>query len=213
MDRQEYLNQISASNRPVNTKPNGKFASILSSKVFLIAAGAVILFILLAVIGGVLSGSKSSPKQKIYAFTMHIDNTTEAFDGYRDKVKSSGIRSYYTTLSSLLVNVKGQLESYLSAKNGDNKDDAKKILGEKKIQQLDLERDALINELFEAKINGNLDRVFENKMSYEIATMMNEESDIAKSSGDESLKEIMANSYTSLENLYNQINNISEPNN
>ncbi len=213
MDRQEYLNQISASNRPANTKPNGKFASILSSKVFLIVAGAVVLFIILAIVGGALSGSKSSPKQKIYAFNMHIDNTTEVLDKYRDKVKSSGIRSYYTTLSSLLVNVKGQLDSYLNTKNGDKKDDAKKILGEKKIEQLTLEKDGLDNELFEAKINGNLDRVYENKMSYEIATLMNEEGHIAKSSGDESLKDIMYGSYTSLENLYNQINNISEPNN
>ncbi len=176
----------------------------------MIAAGAVVLFILLAVIGGVLSGSKSSPKQKIYAFNMHIDNTAEVFDEFRNKVKSSELRSYYTTLSSLLVNVRGQLDSYLSSKNNGKNEDAKKILGEKKIEQLTLERDDLENELFEAKINGNLDRVYENKMTYEIATLMNEESEIAKSSSDESLKSIMEGSYTSLENLYNQMSNFSE---
>lgn len=210
MDRQEYLNQISASNRPVNTNSKGKFASILSSKIFLIVAGAVALFIFLAVIGGVLSGSKSSPKQKIYAFNVHVDNTSEVFDEFRNKVKSSELRSYYTTLSSLLVNVRGQLDSYLSSKNNGKNEDAKKILGEKKIEQLTLERDDLENELFEAKINGNLDRVYENKMTYEIATLMNEESEIAKSSSDESLKSIMEGSYTSLENLYNQMSNFSE---
>ena len=204
------MNQISASNRPVNTNSKGKFASILASKIFLIAAGAVVLFILLAVIGGVLSGSKSSPKQKIYAFNMHIDNTAEVFDEFRNKVKSSELRSYYTTLSSLLVNVRGQLDSYLSSKNNGKNEDAKKILGEKKIEQLTLERDDLENELFEAKINGNLDRVYENKMTYEIATLMSEESEIAKSSSDESLKSIMEGSYTSLENLYNQMSNFSE---
>ena len=182
----------------------------MSSKIFLISVGAIILFILLAVVGGALSGSQSSPKQKIYAFTIHADNTTSVLEGYRNKVKSSRLRSYYTTFSSLLVNVKGQLENYLASKKSDKKDDIKKILGEKKLQQLSLEKDALNNELFEAKINGNLDNVYGNKLSYEVATMMNEESDIAKSSSDESLKGIMADSYTSLENLYNQMNDFSE---
>lgn len=213
MDRQEYLNQISASNRPVNTKPNGKLANILSSKIFWIATGAVVLFILLAIIGSVLSGSNSSPKQKIYSFNMHIDNTTEVFNKYRDKVKSSELRSYYTTLSSLLVNVKSQLEKYLSEVNGDKKEDPKTILGEKKIEQLTLEKDGLENELFEAKINGSLDRKYENKMSYEIATIMNEESEIIKNANNDSLKDAVTNSYNSLENLYNQMNNFSESKN
>ena len=169
MDRQEYLNQISASNRPVNTKTNGKFGNILSSKITWIVVGAVALFIIFAIIGGILSGSKSGVKEKIYSFNTHVDNAMSVFDSYRTKVKSSSLRSYNTTLSSLLVNVKGQLENYLSEKNKGKSENAEKVLGKKKIEQLTLEMDDLDSELFEAKINGNLDRVFENKMSYAAA--------------------------------------------
>ena len=143
MDRQEYLDQISASNRPVNTKTNGKFGNILSSKITWLVVGAVALFILFAVIGGILSGSKSSAKEKMYAFNTHVDNTMEVFDNYRTKVKSSNLRSYSTTLSSLLVNVKGKLETYLSEKNNGKSETAENVLGEKMIDQLTLEKDGL----------------------------------------------------------------------
>ncbi|MBO4812601.1 hypothetical protein J5491_00395 [Candidatus Saccharibacteria bacterium] len=210
MDRQEYLNQISASNKPANTKTNGKFGNILSSKILWIVVGAVVLFIILAVLGSVISGSKSGVKEKLYSFDMHMDNSMDVFDKYRNKVKSSTLRSYYTTLSSLIVNVSGDLDSYMAEKYTGKNNTAKKVLGEKKIDQLNLEKDALENELFEAKINGNLDRVFEYKMTYEIATFMNEESDIANSTNDSDLVEILVNSYYSLENLHNQMSGFSE---
>ena len=85
-----------------------------------------------------------------------------------------------------------------------------KAIGEKKVEQLTLEKDGLEAELFEAKINGNLDRIYAHKLSYEISVIMSEESKIYNDGSDDTLKNILSTSYSSLENLYNSISNFSE---
>ena len=67
-----------------------------------------------------------------------------------------------------------------------------------------------IKDLFEAKINGNLDRIYAHKMSYEVSVIMNDETKLYNGSNDDALKAILSTSYTSLENLYNSISNFSE---
>ena len=78
------------------------------------------------------------------------------------------------------------------------------------MEQATLEKDALHNELFEAKINGIIDRVYAHKMAYEIKTIQNEESRIMKTNKNEDLTGILKESYDSLENLYNSFNDFSE---
>ena len=77
-------------------------------------------------------------------------------------------------------------------------------------EQAKTEEDALLAELFEAKINGILDRIYAHKMAYEITKVMNEESQVYNSTSDDTLKEIVTESYNSLENLYNEFNDFSE---
>ena len=67
-----------------------------------------------------------------------------------------------------------------------------------------------MNELFEAKINGLLDRVFAHKMALEIYSVMSDEAGIANSSSDEALKSVLSSSYDSLNNLYPKFNDFSE---
>ena len=59
MQGQEYLNQISASNRPVK---KSKMNSILSSKLFMGGMIAVVALIVIINIGSILIGNKGGEK-------------------------------------------------------------------------------------------------------------------------------------------------------
>lgn len=88
---------------------------------------------------------------------------------------------------------------------------AKVSSAEKNIKdEAQLAKDNLNAELLNAKINGLLDRVFALKIKYEVSVFMEEESDIYKSAGDESLRDILSSSYNSLKTLYEKLDGFSE---
>ena len=78
------------------------------------------------------------------------------------------------------------------------------------MEQLTLEKDGLSEELFEAKINGILDRIYAHKMAYEISLITARESQIIKSVNNDVLKEALVKSYDSLGVLYDKFNDFSE---
>ena len=71
-------------------------------------------------------------------------------------------------------------------------------------------RDNLEAELFEAKINGTLDRIYALKMAYEISSITNRETQIMNSTQNEELKSALSKSYDSLDILYSKFNDFSE---
>lgn len=210
MNKQEYLNQISATSKPMKPGDGSFISRLFASKIFWICLAAIAGFILILVIGSVISGAKGNVKDNTYALKIHINNTTNVMDDYRKKVKSSDLRSDGATLSSLLLDLDGKLENYINEKYGINGNEVSKKLNSNKVDELNLERDGLESELYEAKINGILDRIYARKMSYEIAMIMTEEKQISDASGDEDLKNILSTSYSSLENLYDKVSNFSE---
>ena len=129
---------------------------------------------------------------------------------HQKQVKSSTLRSDSASLYSSMSNTNRDLGNYLTEKYKSKVSDVKNIIGEKKVNELTLERDGLEADLFEAKINGNLDRIYAHKMSYEVSVIMNDETKLYNGSNDDALKAILSTSYTSLENLYNSISNFSE---
>lgn len=202
MEGQEYLNQISALNRPTK-KSMPKF---LSSKLFIFGAAALTLAILIMIVGSILSSGKTSEKDSTYALKLHLDNTAAVIKSYQSSVKSSTLRSNSASLYSILTNTSRDLDNYLTEKYSFKEKDADKKISE----QATLEKDGLESELFNAKINGILDRIYAHKITYEISTLMSEESNLFKKSGNESLKNILNTSYQSLENLYKSFSEYSE---
>ena len=87
---------------------------------------------------------------------------------------------------------------------------APKDVNKKVTEKASADNEALEDELFKAKINGVLDRVFANKMAYEISLFMAEEDNLYKITKDDSLKEALDKSRNSLENLYDAFDNFSE---
>lgn len=210
MDGQQYLQQISESSRPApKGGKKGRLGRILSSKFFMIGAIGLGLLIVIMIIGSVLGGNKSGAKNLSFELKLHLDNTTELIQEYQQYVKSSELRSNSASLQGVLSNTSRDLTDYLEEKYDFKDKDISKAMEEEAL----LARDDLENELFEAKINGILDRIYAHKMAYEISLFTTEEAQLIKASQDETLTEFLTTSYDSLNNLYNKFNEFSETRN
>ena len=198
MDRQDYLDQISGANFPVK---KSKFSTIVSSKFFIVGAIGVVGLILLFVIGNLINGGKMSEKEKLESLILHIQNTSELIKEYQPNVKSSELRSYSSSFASVLSNTNTDLVAYTTF-------DIEKVK-EKIIEEAQTAVDGLNAELFDAKINGILDRIYAHKMAYEISIIVNDETQISKSAKDETLKQVLDKSQRSLETLYSKFNDFS----
>lgn len=204
MDSQDYLDQISRTARPPKQQKGG-IGGILTSKWFkwgLVALGLLIVIVLF----GSMLGNKESLEDKCVDLKLRLDGTSEAISEYQENIKSSLLRSLSASLKGVFTNTSTNLNNYMAEKYGYEDGKEKEAVRE----AAELTRDELMNELFEAKINGLLDRVFAHKMALEIYSVMSDETSIANSSEDEILKSALSTSYDSLNNLYTQFNDFSE---
>ena len=204
MDGQQYLNQISESEKAVK-KARGK-KNIFSSKFFILGMIALGILLLTVILGAVLGGGKKSEKALSYDLKLHLDNTAEVIKTYQNDIKSSELRSESASLYGVLSNTSKELTDYLVEKYN-FKD---KSISKEKIEEATLVKDALSNELFEAKINGILDRIFAHKMAYEITIIQTEEARLVDATNNERLQELLGESDESLTILYEKFSNFSE---
>ena len=203
MDSQDYLDQISRTARPPKQNKGG-IAGILSSKWFKWGLGALVALIVIIIFGSMLGG-KETLEEKGINLKLRLDGTSEAITEYQGNIKSSLLRSLSSSLKGVFTNTSSQLSNYLTTTYGYEAGREKDAVKE----TAEMARDELMNELFEAKINGLLDRVFAHKMALEIYSVMSDEAGIANSSSDEALKSLLSTSYDSLNNLYTQFNDFS----
>ena len=202
MDDKEYLKQISASVRP-EKKPKTSF---MSSTLFKVGMGGIVAFIAIMIISSIISGAKGDVKTQSIALKLHLDDTAAVISVYQKSVKSSGLRSSSASLYSVLSNTSREVGDYLTDKYSYKAGSENKNLKDAAA----LHKDGLETDLFEAKINGILDRIYTHKMAYEISLIMTEESSIYNASGNETLRGILETSYNSLDKLYEEFNNFSE---
>lgn len=201
MDSQSYLNEISATVRP-QKQSNG----FLKSKFFLVGAVTVVALILMAVIGAILSGGKSDLKDQLFTLEKRLTNLTATINTYQPNVKSSDLRSSSASLKGVLSNTQNGITTYVAEKYKGKKP-------EKKLEESEQAHiDELNDELFQAKINGILDRIYAHKMAYEISLLMSMEDKIYNASNDQELHSILDTSYDSMQNLYDKFGNYSETN-
>lgn len=202
MDKQDYLDQISASVRPEKKSR----LSLLSSPFFKVGAIGAIALIAIIFLGMLLGGGKETLRDQSYTLKLRLDNTLEVISNYQTYVKSSELRSNSASLYSILTNTNSGLSNYLVEKY----DFKESSVSDKIVSLVTEEKETLENELFEARINGNLDRIYAHKMAYEISMIATNESSIYNASRDETLREVVKTSYDSLNNLYNKFNDFSE---
>ncbi len=209
MDKQEYLNQISAANRPIKAKSGG-LSGLFSSKIFLYAGIFVAVLVAIMIFGSILGGSKGDTKVKLFTLMAQIENENEIIDNYRKQIKSSELRSYASSLSSVLSDGDGKISQYIADAMNMKNVNVKKNLDEETIKTLTSQKEELSNELFEAKINGRLDMNFALKMTNEVAALMNSEAHLINTSGKDELNAILTENYNSLKTLYDKFNGFSE---
>ena len=200
MDNQEYLKQISQT-----VRPEKKSMRWMSSPIFKVAVGGIIAFIVIMIVGSILTSGGTSLKNQTISLKLHIENTISVISNYKNNLKSSNLRSSSVSLSSVLSDTNRRLEEYTENKDSKKDSEIKKLEEEAAVY-----KDELENDLFEAKINGILDRIFAHKMALEISLITAEESSIYDATGDGSLQSVLVTSYNSLNNLYDDFNNFSE---
>ena len=162
MDSQDYLDQISATARPMRPKKKGVIG-ILTSKYVKWGAIFVALILVMAIIGAIL-GRKENIQDKYIDLKLRLDQTSRVITEYQRFVKSSALRSYSASLNGVLTNTSTQLGNFMTATY--NYDENK--LDDAIVEEAKLNADALAEELFKAKINGVLDRTYAHKMALEI---------------------------------------------
>lgn len=196
MDGQEYLNQISASVRPEKKSK----MSFMNSTIFKVIAGAVVAFIVIVIVGAIISGGKAEARDQAISLKLNIDSTLSVISKFQPSVKSSDLRSSSASLYSVLSNTSRELTSFITEKYEYNaKNDDKKFADD-----VALERDGLESALFEAKINGVLDQVYANKMAYVISLISTKETSLYNATSNEELQSLLTTSYNSLKNLYDK---------
>lgn len=207
MDGQEYLNQISQSNK--KPAPTGKFAlnkEFFTSKIFIFVAASLALLVLIIILGSVLGANKVDERGLAYDLKLHLTKTAEVIQEYQNDVKSSELRSSGASLHGLLTNADKEITDYL-VKKYDFKD---KNISKELDAKATAVQEELANEFFEAKINGVLDRTFAHKMAYEILLFKAEETKLRNATKSEDLKAALDKSLASLDNIYPKFNDFSE---
>lgn len=204
METQEYLNQISESVRP-DQKPKSSFG-FLNSIYVKIILGAVAGLIVIALLGSLLSSLRVDNKSKVFSLKVRLANTTTTVQTYQPSLKSSDLRSNTASLLSVLSNTSRDLTAYIEEKYSKTEKEVEKTATASEAEA----KEELEAELFSAKINGILDRIFAHKMAYEISIITSREAELINSSGNSELAEILTTSYNSLANLYDKFNDFSE---
>lgn len=176
----------------------------LKNKFVLVGIILVAGIILMAIVGAVLSGGKGGIREQATALQLRLESMSSTISSYQGLVKSSILRSDSTSLSGILSNTDRDLSNYLSEKYKDKKD-FKKLEEDEAAHS-----EALEAELFEARINGILDRIYAHKITYEISLLMSMESKLYDATGDDALKDILNTSYDSLTVIYEKFENYSE---
>ncbi len=208
MDGQQYLDQISKTNLPKRATVGKK--KFWQNKFFIISMIGVVGVLIIVLIGAIIKANTVSEKSLVEKLNLHLTGTISAIDEYQNYIKSSDLRSSSASLKGILSDTNSSVSSHVAEKyNLKNTNNYDKALRE----TAETDSAELKNDLFEAKINGILDRIYAHKMAYEISVIKSEESRIYDITNSSSLKEALDTSYKSLENLYSSFSDFSEAKN
>lgn len=202
MDNFEYLNQISQSNRPVKQRKSS--TNPKTSLIIKLSVAGVVLFFLLMAVGAMLGNLNNKTTDLTKQLYNRTTNLNTVLTTYNRSLKSSQLRAITASLSAILTNASNQLSSYLTTKS---KDKNILVLDEKTAAS----ETQLINELNEslnnAKLNGVLDRYYDNQIGLQVSLLLAQTSQLLARTKDANLIAILTNLHTSLETIHQSIEN------
>ncbi len=203
MDNLEYLNQISQSNRPV--KRSLKSSDRKTNLILKFSIAGVVLFFLMMAFGamvGNLNTKSDDLAKQIYTRTVNLNSSLNTYN--RD-LKSSRLRAIGVSLSAILTNASNQLSNYLTA----NSKDKNITLDEKTTASEAAIIEELNTSLTNAKLNGVLDRYYDNQIGLQVSLLLSQTSELLARTKDAELITIVTNLHTSLETIHQNLVNYS----
>ncbi len=206
MDNFAYLNQISQSTRPAKSpKVTG---SISNLSIIKIATGGIVLFFLIMAFGLLLGSLNKKPTnltKQLYTRTVNLNTTIGT---YGSSLKTSQLRAINASLSSVLTNTSKQLSDYLTA---DNDKDNALIPDDKTLEEETANNLALDTSLNNAKLNGLLDRTYDNQIGLQVSLLISMTSELIARNKDSELDNILTTFYSSLNAIHQSIESYSNP--
>ncbi len=203
MDNLEYLNQISARANQSNTPKNG--GSLLDNKLLVFGLiGAVVIAIILFILMATSSPSEPIELSNLKNLYLRIDNLSSVSEKYKPSVKNSSLRSSGGSLNIILANSQKTFDSILSTKYGV---EVSKLATSSELSE---EFTNLSSSLEKARLNGILDRIYANEITYQISRILILESSTHEKTKNEELKSAIESSYDSLEKLKDDFSKFSE---
>ena len=205
MDNFAYLNEISASNRPVKNPVAAPKSLKTATIVKIVAAGAVLFFLLMAVgaLVGNLKGKTDSLLKQLY---LRTTNMSTIMEDYNRDLKSSDLRSLAASLAGTLTNATNQLAGVMGAE--DPEDAAPDAVTTE-------EETAVLNELntslTNARLNGILDRAYANLVGLQVSLIMSMISELEARTDDAELLKVLSTYRGNLEVLHQGFEAYDDP--
>lgn len=210
MDNFEYLNQIAQSTHPQKSKSSDS-SSFLRGPIFKIAAGGIILFLLLMIIGGLIGNAKGKSSDLTKQLYVRSNNLNSVIDTNSKSLKSSRLRALSLSLSSVLTNTTRDLSNYLTPEDGKSKDKKNALTPNEKLTTSENELlENLNTALTNARLNGILDRTYSNQITLQISLLMSLTTELYARTKDEKLQEILVNFYNNLQPIHQSFSEYSE---
>lgn len=189
MDNKAYLDQIAVKEQPKSSSP---FSSILSPMLLKLIVGAVVLIVLLIVVTAILnsnSGDSSSTYSALYERYSLLLAEDSAMQTQKDNLRSAELRS---NTANFLITSDSFLNNYTSAVTGTG---TTITTGDPTIAT---EISSYATNLNSAYMNGYLDDSFASESAYQLAVLVQLETNIINTTDNASLKELLT---TNLESL------------
>lgn len=198
MDKLEYLNQISQSNRPVKPVKKSFISGGLILKILVSGIIATALLICIGVVANTGPARATDLSRQLY---VRIENVNKLISTYNPKLKSSQLRSISYSLSGALTGASTQLSAYLVATYPDSKTPL--VPSTEIATNEEYSNTNANNLLYKAQINGTLDRAYANQITLQVSLLMSMISELLARDKDPNLGVI-------LDNFYSNLNTISQ---
>ncbi len=201
MNNLEYLNEISKSNRPVAAPVKGVSVSLIIK----IVIGSLLVIGIIVGMSILMSNSAARSNDLTKQIYYRTNELNSSVTEYNRKLKSSNLRAIGLTLSGTLSASSNQLQLYFKERG--IKADLKPELLAPETQHFQEFNTALLH----ARLNGILDRIYVNQVQLQVALILSLISQDYERTKNENLQNILTQYHHNLMEIYNDLQNYSNP--
>lgn len=205
MDNFAYLNEIAASNRPVQN-PAAAPQKMRGATVIKIVAIGVVAFVMLMAVGALIGSLQGKTENLTKQLYLRTTNLSTVMQDYNKELKSSDLRTLGASLAGALTNATTQLTSYIGGEDAEERvPDAKTVEEETAVLE------ELTASLTNARLNGILDRAYANLVGLQVSLIMSMISELEERTSDAKLLEVLSAYRGNLEVLHQGFEAYDDP--